>query len=453
MSGLLLMLAGCAGEPARHANLADTVQGVAPSAWSVAAPQQALDVDAWWQDFGDPVLHALIASVLDRNLDVRAAVERAAQADALVRRRRADLAPELDATATLADTRQNTPPPLGYVREAGIGVSAAWEPDVFGGERLDVLAARAQADGSRESLQALKLALAGEAASTYIELRWAQTERRIEEDNIAIRRRALKLTQDRLHFGLATRLDVARARNQLEDLASRLPGADAEIRHRLNLLAVYAGRAPEAPDALSFDEPRPVPAPAERLPQSLPSEALLHRPDVRVAYAAVERRAAEVGAARAERYPRFRLNLSDGLLSAAYLGLPTLTDNLFSAALSATSPIFDAGRIGADIDVSESRLRESELALHQTMLQALRQVEDARIDLASRAQQVARLQDALTASDTALTLSIELYKGGAANFLDVLSAQDASLHEADALNDARRDHALAAVALYRALGG
>ena len=75
------------------------------------------------------------------------------------------------------------------------------------------------------------------------------------------------------------------------------------------------------------------------------------------------------------------------------------------------------------------------------------------IDLASRAQQVARLQDALTASDTALTLSIELYKGGAANFLDVLSAQDASLHEADALNDARRDHALAAVALYRALGG
>lgn len=63
MSGLLLMLAGCAGEPARHANLADTVQGVAPSAWSVAAPQQALDVDAWWQDFGDPVLHALIASV------------------------------------------------------------------------------------------------------------------------------------------------------------------------------------------------------------------------------------------------------------------------------------------------------------------------------------------------------------------------------------------------------
>jgi outer membrane protein TolC len=185
----------------------------------------------------------------------------------------------------------------------------------------------------------------------------------------------------------------------------------------------------------------------------LPSDALLHRPDVLVAYAQVQQRAAEVGVARAERYPKFSLRLTDGLLASSYLGLPTLTDNLFSAALNATSPIFNAGRITAEIEQNESRMRESELNLRQTMLQALKDVEDTRTDLVSTTDQTARLTDALAASDKSLTLSTQLYKGGAASFLDVLDAQEAYLRDADSLNQSRREHALAAVAMYRSLGG
>jgi outer membrane protein TolC len=185
----------------------------------------------------------------------------------------------------------------------------------------------------------------------------------------------------------------------------------------------------------------------------LPSEALLQRPDVRTAYATVEQRAAEVGVSKAQRYPQFRLNLADGLLASSYLGLPTLTDNLFSAALNATSPIFNAGRITANIDASESRMRESQLGLQQTMLQALKEIEDNRSDLVSGAVQVQRLGGALDASNQALRLSSELYKGGAADFLDVLTAQEAYLRDAESLNQAKREHALSAVALYRSLGG
>jgi outer membrane protein TolC len=188
-------------------------------------------------------------------------------------------------------------------------------------------------------------------------------------------------------------------------------------------------------------------------PQTLPSEALLRRPDVLTAYAQVEQRAAQVGVAKAERYPKFSLNLTDGLLAASYVGLPTLTDNLFSAALSATSPIFNAGRITAEIEQSESKMRECELNLHQTMLQALREVEDSRADLVSSTDSTQRLQDALGASDKSLKLANKLYKGGATDFLDVLSAQEAYLRDSDALNQAQREHALSAVALYRSLGG
>jgi NodT family efflux transporter outer membrane factor (OMF) lipoprotein len=448
-----LSLAACAVHPATHADLPATVKTIAPADWSVDAPQNAADAATWWHQFGDPVMDQLVNSVLESNLDVQAAVERVKQAQSITTQRRAVLLPELDATATAADVRQNTPPPLGYVREAGVGVALNWTPDVFGGERLELLAAEAQLTGRKDAVDQLRLALAANTASAYVDLRWAQREQKIIQDNIAIRERALRLTQERKQYGLSTQLDVARAQNQLSELQARLPRAASTVQHQLSLIAVFSGRTPESVDALVLATPAAIPTPGNTVPQMLPSQALLRRPDVQEAYAKVQQRAAEVGISRAERYPKFSLQLTDGLLAASYVGLPTLTDNLFSAALNATSPIFNAGRITAGIEQSESRMRESDLNLRQTMLQALKDVEDTRSDLVSTSEQTDRLADALKASDQSLHLSTQLYKGGATGFLDVLTAQEAFLKDSDSLNQAKREHALAAVALYRSLGG
>ncbi|PQV54336.1 efflux transporter outer membrane subunit [Paraburkholderia sp. BL21I4N1] len=452
-SAALLTLAACAVPPAEHADLPQTVKTVAPAAWNVDAPQDSVSADTWWAQFGDPVMHQLVESVLTGNLDVQAAVERVKQAQDLATQDRAALLPELNANAGASDSRQNTPPPLGYVRQAGFGLSASWTPDVFGGERLAVLAAQAQVSGREASLNQVRLALAANTAAAYIDLRWAQSQLQILSDNEQIRARALKLTQERLHYGLSTQLDVARAQNQLQDLQAQIPRIQSAVQHQLSLIAVYSGRTPESVDGLLLANAREIPLPAQSVPQILPSEALLKRPDVRTAYATVEQRAAEVGVSKAQRYPQFRLNLADGLLASSYLGLPTLTDNLFSAALNATSPIFNAGRITANIDASESRMRESQLGLQQTMLQALKEIEDNRSDLVSGSVQVQRLGGALDASGHALRLSTELYKNGASSFLDVLDAQEAYLRDDESLNQAKREHALAAVALYRSLGG
>jgi NodT family efflux transporter outer membrane factor (OMF) lipoprotein len=453
--GLLisLSLAACAVQPATHADLSKTVESVAPVSWSVEAPKDDVDAVTWWSQFNDPVLHELVNSVLTSNLDLQAALERVKQAEAITKQKRAVLLPELDATATGSDTRINTPPPLGYVRQGGIGLALNWQPDVFGGERLDLLAAQARLVGQQHTVDEVRLALAANTASAYIDLRWAQSELKILQDNVVIRQRALQLTQERLKFGLSTQLDVARAQNQLSELEARIPRAQSTIQHELSLIAVYSGRTPESVDTLVLATPGPIPNPEGAAPQTLPSEALLRRPDVLVAYAEVQQRAAEVGVSRAERYPKFTLNLSDGLLAASYVGMPTLTDNLFSAALNATSPIFNAGRITADIEQSESKMRESQIDLHQTMLQALKEVEDTRSDLVSTTEETQRLADALSASDQSLKLANKLYKGGATDFLDVLTAQQVYLQDSDSLIQAKREHALAAVALYRSLGG
>lgn len=143
----LASLAACAVQPATHADLPDTVKTTAPANWLVDVPKQDADPADWWTQFNDPVMHELVASVLNSNLDVQAAVERVKQAQALTTQKRAALLPQLDANALASDTRQNTPPPLGYVRQAGIGLTLSWTPDVFGGERLELLAAQAQLIG------------------------------------------------------------------------------------------------------------------------------------------------------------------------------------------------------------------------------------------------------------------------------------------------------------------
>lgn len=446
-------LAACVVQPAQHADLPAAVQATAPAAWRIEAPRDAIDARAWWARFDDPTLDTLLSSVLSGNLDLQAAAERVKQAQSITTQKHAALLPQLDFTAQGAYARQNTPPPLGYVKEAGAGVALSWAPDVFGGERLELLAAQANLVGQQHALDAVRLALAADTASAYVDLRWAQAELKLLQDNVSIRQRTLKLTQDRLKYGLSTQLDVTRAQTQLSELQARMPRAQASIDHQLNLIAVYTGRTPESVAQLALAAPAPIPAAPPDVPQWLPSEALLRRPDVQAAYATVQQRAAEVGVARAERYPKFSLDLTDGVLASSYLGLPTLTDNLFSAALGATSPIFNAGRITADIEQSESRMRESQLNLQQTMLQALREVEDSRSDLVSTAGETQQLRDAVASSGQALKLANQLYKGGAADFLDVLSAQQTWLADADLLNDAQRERALAAVALYRSLGG
>src|ERR1700761_9838682 len=131
-SAALLTLAACAVQPATHADLQRTVQTVAPTAWNVDAPQDSVNANTWWAQFGDPVMHQLVESVLTGNLDAQAAVERVRQAQDLATQNRAALLPELNASATASDSRQNTPPPLGYVRQAGVGLTASWTPDVFG---------------------------------------------------------------------------------------------------------------------------------------------------------------------------------------------------------------------------------------------------------------------------------------------------------------------------------
>ena len=227
-------------------------------------------------------MHQLVESVLNGNLDVQAAVERVKQAQAhhhaAARGAAARTGRHRDGAS---DTRQNTPPPLGYVRQAGFGVAA--ELDAGRVRRRTACGAGRAGAGRRavkQALNQLRLALAANTAAAYIDLRWAQSELQILQRQRADPRAArCKLTQERLHYGLSTQLDVARAQNQLQDLQAQIPRVQSTIQHQLSLIAVYSGRTPESVDRLLLAQCRATfRYPAQSVPQMLPSEALLRRP-------------------------------------------------------------------------------------------------------------------------------------------------------------------------------
>ena len=274
----------CAVQPATHADLPATVAvGGARQTGASTRRKTRVDAAAWWAQFGDPVLHELVGSVLSQNLDVQAALERVKQA----KPSRRSGAPRCCRNSTRAppprDARQNTPPPLGYVRQAGIGLTLELDARRVR-RRASGTAGRAGAvDGPRAcaSMQ-LRLALAANTASAYVDLRWAQSEQKILQDNVCDPRTRIATDAGAHEVRLSTQLDVARAQNQLSELQARFPRAavddPASVEPDRGVFGPHAGirRYARARHARADSRRR-----QDAVPQMLPSEALLRRPDVR----------------------------------------------------------------------------------------------------------------------------------------------------------------------------
>jgi outer membrane protein TolC len=189
------------------------------------------------------------------------------------------------------------------------------------------------------------------------------------------------------------------------------------------------------------------------LPVIAPAKLLERRPDIRKAVRQIDAASAELGSARADRLPKFTLAFS-GSRDRLTLGqVPALTDNVFSLGLGVFWPLFDAGRIRANIDAHQAALREAEYTFDQTLLNALQDVETAYTDVRELRERTVRLAEAVDSAQRASELAQALYAAGEADFLSVLDAHRELLDSQRDWVRAQTDAAVSAVILYRALGG
>lgn len=417
------------------------------------AAQQPARVERWWTSFGDPELDRLVELAIADNLDLERAAARVRQAEAAREFAGAGQLPTLQAQAGVSGARTvfNLGPPIGVrSNEAAnytLGVSAAWEVDLWGRLGHAVDAAELDVAAAREDQSAAALSIAGRVTDLYLQVAGEAALLELLDLQAKSNAKLVELVELRFAQGLATALEVYQQRQQLAALEAQRPLADARLTIARHQLALLLGRTPGALALAPGKLPALPPAPAA----GVPSEVLLRRPDVRAAMLRVSAADHRVGAAIAAQYPSLNLSASTGFQS------PDLADLferwVWTLAANLVAPLFDGGRRGAEVERTEAVVAELVQVYGQAVLTAVAEVEGA---LAQEARQRQHLELVLAQVELARAAYTEAelrYANGLASYLEVLTALRSVQQAEQAELQARRQLLAYRVQLHRALGG
>jgi len=457
----LVLLPGCAVGP-RYLRPTALI----PSQWNVDQPRgtsASEPVEQWWASFNDPEFDKLIRQAIRSNLDLKTAAAHVTEARAQRGISNSELFPTVQAAASATRDRVAViVPPGGAQKSAKVvpaefnnyqaGFDASWELDIFGRIRRSRQAASADLTAAEDERQAVLVTVLGEVGRAYIELRGFQLRLEIANKNIKTQQDTLALTEARSKAGLATELDVARAKAQLDTTASVVPSLQTGIESSIHRLSVLLG---EEPGALRTEllPPSPVPVLPPEVPIGLPSQLLERRPDIRQAEAQIVAATARAGEARSEFFPRVVLFGSAGRQASQLHDITLGIGNFFSAGPAISLPVFTGGRIRSEIRVQDARLEQATIAYGATILSALEETEDALISYSQEQSRRERLESAVKSNEEAVQLSSETYRAGLTDFLSVLDAERELYANEDLLAQSRATQAVNLIALYKALGG
>jgi multidrug efflux system outer membrane protein len=431
--------------------------------WNAGNAARALP-DAWWSAFSDPQLDALLARAARRNPDIRAASARLEEARAARGIARSALWPqaELDARYTSFEQSLESPAGAGSLIAAGLvnrdidfysaSLDASWELDLFGRNRRQAEAAGASFEASIAERDAVRLAVLAETAAAYFELRGTQQRMAIVNGNIDSQAQTVALTERKVDAGIARRVDVLRARAQLNVARAEVPLLRAGIRANTYRLGVLTGRAPrEMQDEVAHVASLPE-APGT-LAVGTPAEVLRRRPDVVAAERQLAAATAGIGVATADFFPRLTLSGSFGFEadSASSIGKDDARTSAFVPFVS--WPLLQGGRLRASLDAANARARAAAFQYEKTVLTALADAESAISAYAEEQEAFARLSEAAEDSNHAATIAKRLYEGGLADFLTVLDAERRRDDAADAKVQSHARLLQNVVRVYKALGG
>jgi outer membrane protein, multidrug efflux system len=251
-------------------------------------------------------------------------------------------------------------------------------------------------------------------------------------------------------------LDVANADAQVASTSAAIPLLESASQQAIYNLSVLLGRPPTALNerlAIAEAPAQVIPAPPPQVPIGLPSDLLRRRPDIRAAEARIHAATARVGVATADLFPRFSLTGSLGLEANKLTSLSNWSNRFWTFGPTVSWPVFDAGRIRANIQVQDAVQEQALLAYGQTVLIALQEVQSALVAYAKEQERRRSLEEAVTANRRAVDIATKLYTEGQTDFLNVIDAQRALLATEDALVQSNASVATELVVLYKALGG
>lgn len=455
---LVLFFAGCTVGPnyVRPTAEVPTAYKELPPDWKPAQPSDAIAKGKWWEIYQDPQLNSFEEQIDVSNQSLKAAQEQFAQARAALRITRSNLFPTVTADPSVTRTHLSSNQPLFNSATEGkdyntftVPVDVSYEADLWGRVRRTVEASRSEAQATAADLANVNLSLHAELATDYFQLRGLDAQKQLLDSTVQSYEKALELTENRYHGGLASAVDVAQAQTILE--TTRAQAVDVEVQRSAfeHAIAVLIGK----PAAEFSIAPIPLAAPPPVVPAGVPSDLLERRPDISAAERRVQEQNAQIGVARAAYFPLVTLSGTGGFESAVFTTLIQGPSGFWMLGGQAAETLFDAGRRRGVSEQAKSAWNQSVDNYRQTVLTAFQEVEDNLAALRILQNEADTQAGAVAAAEHSLSLSITRYKGGVTNYLEVTTAQSAALSdEVTAVNILTRRMA-ASVLLIKAIGG
>lgn len=448
-----LLLGGCAVGPDYKTTVPETPEQFA--AVDGTGLRREIPDAEWWREFADPTLDALIEQAAASNYEVRIAIANLRASRALLQGGRLELAPIITAEGSKKREKQSEALDIPQdfsddYYDAGFDVS--WEIDIFGRVRRSVEALKADYESEEAAWRDTLRSVISEVARTYVELRGVQYRFAVAERNTANQEETWQLTLALLEGGRGTDLDIARALAQLETTRASIGPLQAAETEAINRLAILVGSESAELRAM-LDVRQELPRPPELIAVDDPAGMLRRRPDIRAAERQLAAATARTGVAVADYFPRVTLSGSGGWRSTSLsdLGDSSAERYFFGPVISWAA--LDMGRVRAQVAANDAR-SEAALANWERAVQtALRETESALNRYSRTRETSARLRVAASASAKAADLARLRYRYGADSFLTVLDAERRLLEAEDLLAAAETDTSLAAVAVYKSLGG
>ncbi|MDR3419136.1 MAG: efflux transporter outer membrane subunit [Nevskia sp.] len=455
-TALVALLAGCSLAPAYQVPpIPLPAQYREPAPWTEAQPSDQLPRGSWWTLYDNAELSALESVLEANNPDLAAALAHYEQARAFDAQVRSQLFPLVSGMLDASRDRQSNTRPLrgsNQPNEYGAytaGLQADYEVDLWGRVHNEVSAAHAETEAAAADLASARLSLEARLADDYVSLLGLDREIKLFLDTVAGYDKALSLTRTLHEGGVVSGLDVSRAQTQLDDTKAQLSELQAQRALLEHAIAVLVGAPPPG-----FSLPADVTLIAlPQIPAGIPSTLLQRRPDI----AAAERRTAaanaSVGVARAAFYPDISLSALIGVQSTSTGSWLTAPSAYWAVGPNLVQYLFDGGLRRAELDRAKAVLDESGARYRSVVLEAFRQVEDNLALLANYGTEYADQTAAVAAAQHTLDLSLEQYRDGAVDYLNVVESQVVALATERAQLRLETRRLRASVDLIRALGG
>jgi multidrug efflux system outer membrane protein len=414
--------------------------------------------DPWWTIFHDATLDELVDEALAHNPDVAVAAGRVAEARAGLRITNADRYPTIDvegdATRSKDSLFVNQVPGINrnrtiYTVQGAVG----YELDLWGRYQRASESARAQLLNTEFGREATKLSLTGDVARGYFGLIAAAEQLGRARATLSTREESLQLEKIRFDAGESDEFTFKRAEADAAATRVSVHQLELDVVERTNALGILLGRSPkDLVDAAISVQGVALPD-AVTLPAALPSTVMERRPDIGAAEASLNSAAADIGVARAEMFPNISLTGLFGSISTELGDLFTKPAEAWSASGSIVQPLFEGGRLRANVDRTKAVREQRKAEYSRTVQSAFREVLDAlqgqSLILGVRdgnAQQVASLARATELAELR-------YTQGDIAYIDLLDVRRGLFQAEIDLVAAERDALLNTVDLALAVGG